>query len=80
MDCVKLDREIVQEIETSPEAFTIVRAVIGAAAALEIDVIAEGVQTQAQREKLSGVGCKFAQGYLFAKAEPAAKCAASLVA
>lgn len=78
VDFVKLDREIIAEIETSQEALTIVRAVVGAAAALGIEVVAEGVQTEAQRDLLISAGCTYVQGYFYAKPAPASECAAAL--
>ena len=43
----------------------IVSAIIGLAHTLRLDVIAEGVETPRQRARLAGLGCEFAQGYLF---------------
>lgn len=72
VDFVKLDREIISGIEEVPEAKVVVKAVIGAAEALDIGVIAEGVQTTSQKEFLQSSGCHYVQGYLYARPAPAA--------
>ena len=51
--------------------FCMVRAVLGLAKALEIEVVAEGVETEAQRDFLLAEACSQQQGYLFAKPMPA---------
>jgi EAL domain-containing protein (putative c-di-GMP-specific phosphodiesterase class I) len=45
----------------------IVQTIVTLAHALEMDVVAEGVETALQRKKLKDLGCEFGQGYLFAK-------------
>jgi EAL domain-containing protein (putative c-di-GMP-specific phosphodiesterase class I) len=45
----------------------IVRAIIEMARALEVVVVAEGIETEAQREFLAGLHCAMGQGYLFAR-------------
>ena len=50
--------------------FAIVSAVIAMARALDLEVIAEGVETEAQRTLLAGLGCDAYQGYLFSAAIP----------
>jgi diguanylate cyclase (GGDEF)-like protein len=72
VDIVKIDRSFIQEIERGGESAAIVTAVIGLATNLALDVVAEGVETAAQRDFLQKKGCHFAQGYLFGRAVPAA--------
>ena len=57
----------------SEGANTIVRTIIAMAHSLKLDVIAEGVETEAQQEILSFYGCHHYQGYLFGKPVPIAQ-------
>jgi diguanylate cyclase (GGDEF)-like protein len=66
-DKIKLDRSFMAELETSPQAVGILRAVIGIGRALRIPVLAEGVETQAQLEHLRAEGCDEVQGYLLGR-------------
>ncbi len=75
---LKIDRRFVEGVTTSADDATIVRAVIGLAHELDIEVIAEGVETAAQRDFLISAGCKFAQGFLFARPMPATAATALL--
>ena len=70
IDAVKLDRSFVQTIDIDRGARHLVRAVIDVARGLGLDVIAEGVETEAQRTELVAVGCPVMQGYLFAHPWP----------
>jgi EAL domain-containing protein (putative c-di-GMP-specific phosphodiesterase class I) len=51
----------------------IVQAVVNIAAASHMTTVAEGVETEAQREMLRALGCTEMQGYLFSKPKPAAE-------
>ncbi len=64
---LKVDRAFVCDLDTSPDALSIVRAVVQMAHSLGLRVVAEGVETQAQRDLLVREGCDELQGYLFAK-------------
>jgi EAL domain-containing protein (putative c-di-GMP-specific phosphodiesterase class I) len=66
IDTIKLDKSFVQTIETDEQALRLIHAMIGVAEGLGLDVIAEGVETEGQREALVGIGCPLMQGYLFA--------------
>ena len=70
IDAVKLDKSFVQTIDSDRGARHLVRAVIDVAQGLGLDVIAEGVETEAQRMELVAVGCPVMQGYLFAHPGP----------
>lgn len=70
-DVLKIDRFFVEELERERSTSIIVRSVLSIAAHLEVDVIAEGVETEAQRDHLRDLGCRLAQGYFFARPMPA---------
>lgn len=68
---LKVDRSFVASLESSAQTTEVVRAIIAMAAALGLSVTAEGVETEAQLERLAGFGCEHVQGYLLAKPMPA---------
>ncbi|MCP4898349.1 MAG: EAL domain-containing protein [bacterium] len=70
LDALKIDRSFVREVLNSKEDTEIVRAIIGLAHNLGLLVIAEGIETREQHDRLAAMGCDFGQGYLFAKPLP----------
>ncbi len=68
---LKLDRTFVKDIETDPNDAAICSATIALAHALGIEVVAEGVETEAQRDYLLHREADIMQGFLFAKPMPA---------
>ena len=64
---IKIDRSFIQNVSTSPEDASIVRAIIGMAHNLRLKVIAEGVETTSQLEFLRQLNCDAVQGYYFSK-------------
>jgi EAL domain-containing protein (putative c-di-GMP-specific phosphodiesterase class I) len=70
IDRVKIDQTFVRELGKDERATAIVRSVINVAKDLGIEVVAEGVETPEQADELAELGCRFAQGYLWAKAMP----------
>ena len=68
---VKIDPSFVRELTDLPRSQAIIRAVIDLAHALDLSVIAEGVETTTQRDLLRSLGCDAMQGYLFSPAVPA---------
>jgi diguanylate cyclase (GGDEF)-like protein/PAS domain S-box-containing protein len=66
-DTVKIDRSFVKELGVSSESSEIVKTIVELARSLEMYVVAEGVETQDQFERLTTLGCQYVQGYYFAK-------------
>src|SRR5215213_757679 len=73
LDSLKIDRKFVDALGVEQERTAIVEAIIGMARALSLDVIAEGVENEAQLSELRRLGCDYAQGHLFSRALPAEK-------
>jgi diguanylate cyclase (GGDEF)-like protein len=67
LDLVKIDRRFVQGIVTSDKDRALCKSIIAMAHALEVQVVAEGVETEAQRDLLAELGCDYVQGYLFGR-------------
>ena len=70
---LKIDRSFVQDLEREEDARSIVKAVIKLSHALGLEVVAEGVETQAQQDILRGLGCDQLQGFYYARPMPADK-------
>jgi diguanylate cyclase len=64
---LKIDRAFVCDLESSADARSIAKAIVQMAHTLGLRVVAEGVETEAQRDLLVGMGCDELQGYLFAR-------------
>jgi PAS domain S-box-containing protein/diguanylate cyclase (GGDEF)-like protein len=62
---IKIDRGFVSGLAASPSKMVIVRSIIDLGRALGLAVVAEGVETEAQRDLLTAMGCPIGQGYLF---------------
>jgi predicted signal transduction protein with EAL and GGDEF domain len=69
-DKIKLDRSFMNEVESSPQAKAIIRAILALGQSLEVPVLAEGVETQVQLEILLNEGCDEAQGYFLGRPKP----------
>jgi len=67
IDRLKIDRSFVQELDVNKEDYAIVRAIIDLAHTLNITVIAEGVEEDAQRLILQELNCDIIQGYFYSK-------------
>lgn len=74
-DYLKLDRDLVADVATSPRRSAMVRALLSLARSLDLQVIAEGVQTPEQARTLATLGCRLAQGPLFGAPTPPAELA-----
>jgi EAL domain-containing protein (putative c-di-GMP-specific phosphodiesterase class I) len=64
LSAIKIDRSFVGGMIEHSEDHAVVAAMIGMADALGLEVVAEGVETVAQRDELTRLGCDLAQGYL----------------
>jgi diguanylate cyclase (GGDEF)-like protein/PAS domain S-box-containing protein len=71
VDVLKIDQSLIAQICQSPRDLAIVRAIIATAEALDALVVAEGIETEAQRAALRQLGVRSGQGYLFARPMPA---------
>lgn len=70
VDVLKIDQSFVADMESNSENYAIVKSVIALARSLGMEVVAEGVETSDQLERLKFVDCDFAQGYLFSRPLP----------
>jgi EAL domain-containing protein (putative c-di-GMP-specific phosphodiesterase class I) len=67
---VKIDLGLVRNVDSEPMKQTLIRTIVRLTQDLHIDVIAEGVETQAESAALDAIGCTLQQGYLFARPAP----------
>ena len=72
LDSIKIDRSFVTDLAQEPDDATIVRTVIAMAHSLDLEVIAEGVETTDQLEFLRNERCDRVQGFFFSQAIPLA--------
>ena len=70
INTVKVDRSFVMDLPGNPDDLAITRAVVAMAHQLNMEVVAEGVETPEQLACLAEEGCEYAQGYLFSKPVP----------
>ena len=80
IDELKIDRSFVAHVTADPRSAAIVRSTIELAHALDLTVVAEGVEDQESLDAVRGFGCDFAQGYHFSRALPAAEFSAWMLA
>jgi EAL domain-containing protein (putative c-di-GMP-specific phosphodiesterase class I) len=80
IDYLKIDRSFVSNLETDPDNMALSEAIIVMAHKLGLKVVAEGVETEGQRNLLAAAGCDYAQGYLFSKPVPPAEFEKLLIA
>ncbi len=70
LDQIKIDQSFVHNLSTDSNDAAIVKAIIAMAASMKLDTLAEGVETEAQRQFLATCGCRAYQGDLFSKPVP----------
>jgi diguanylate cyclase (GGDEF)-like protein len=71
LDGVKLDRAFARDLTTSAEAWTLAQAIVALLDNLNLALTAEGIESAAQLAQLRSLGCVYAQGYYFARPQPA---------
>ncbi len=70
IDVLKIDRAFIRDITMNSDDASIVKAILALARALNLRVIAEGLETQAQYDYLKELGCNEGQGYMYARPMP----------
>jgi diguanylate cyclase (GGDEF)-like protein len=70
-DYLKIDRSFIKDIPDDADAVAIVTGIMTLAHSLRLTVVAEGVETEPQRDQLAKLDCDYLQGYLFSKPVPA---------
>jgi diguanylate cyclase (GGDEF)-like protein len=79
VDVIKIAKPFVDGVAGRSEESALARAIIDLGASFRLGVVAEGIETPAQRERLLALGCDLGQGYLFAKPASASELTPSLV-
>ncbi|AMK11859.1 putative bifunctional diguanylate cyclase/phosphodiesterase [Pseudodesulfovibrio indicus] len=69
-DQLKIDLSFVQRMETTTESIEIIRAIVNMAHSLRLRVVAEGIETERQRDLLYSLQCDYGQGYLYSRPLP----------
>jgi len=73
IDTLKIDRSFVSKLTTSARTAAILQSIVFLAKQLNLDIVAEGVETEQQLQALAAMGCGFVQGYLLSKPVDAEK-------
>jgi diguanylate cyclase (GGDEF)-like protein len=79
-DKIKIDTSFIADVTKSREARAIIHALVGLAAELDIDIVAEGIETETQLGYVTGAGCTAAQGFYLGRPMPEADIIARLEA
>jgi EAL domain-containing protein (putative c-di-GMP-specific phosphodiesterase class I) len=67
IDVLKIDKSFIDGIPQDPQQVALVEGIVRLAGTLGLQVIAEGIEEEPQRELLAGLGCRYGQGFLFAR-------------
>jgi diguanylate cyclase (GGDEF)-like protein len=70
VDTLKIDRSFTRDVAVSPRAAALVDAILVMGAALDLRVVAEGIELPEQAGRLRAAGCLYGQGYLFGRPQP----------
>lgn len=70
VDALKIDKSLLHEVETRQRSWIILESIVSMANALNMGVVTEGVETEAQLKSLIAVGCRLFQGYYFSRPIP----------
>jgi EAL domain-containing protein (putative c-di-GMP-specific phosphodiesterase class I) len=73
IDVVKMDRSFVEGIADSDQSLAVAEGIVQIARTLNLEVVAEGIETEEQRDLLRSMGCHYGQGFLLAMPMPAGK-------
>jgi diguanylate cyclase (GGDEF)-like protein len=79
-DKIKIDTTFIADVTRSKEARAIIHALVGLAAELDMEIVAEGIETETQLAYVTGAGCTSAQGFFIGRPMPRAAIAARLAA
>jgi EAL domain-containing protein (putative c-di-GMP-specific phosphodiesterase class I) len=69
-DKIKIDTSFIADVTKSREARAIIHALVGLAAELDMDIVAEGIETETQLGYVTGAGCTAAQGFFLGRPVP----------
>jgi EAL domain-containing protein (putative c-di-GMP-specific phosphodiesterase class I) len=70
IDVVKMDKSFVDGIAESEQRLALAEGIVRLARTLNLEVVAEGIETEIQRDLLTSMGCHYGQGYLLARPMP----------
>jgi EAL domain-containing protein (putative c-di-GMP-specific phosphodiesterase class I) len=70
IDVVKMDKSFVDGIAESEQRLALAEGIVQIARTLRLEVVAEGIESEAQRDLLTAMGCHYGQGYLLARPMP----------
>jgi EAL domain-containing protein (putative c-di-GMP-specific phosphodiesterase class I) len=80
MDALKIDRSFIRQLASENGRSAVVRTILALGHSLDLEIVAEGVETEAQLDQLKALGCHIGQGYLFGKPMEAGGVEAALAA